>query len=926
MRELVLLDWTTPTAEAVALWLLAGCTATGCADLSSTLVLVPTQQSGRRLREALARHTRECGLLAPTLRTPAQFLQPEGARIADSVESLAVLAGVLDKFREGELTRLFAQGAPFHSFAQRVSFARLFLSLRATLVEAGFTVETALRSFEDDADFARWSDLTRVETAYLAALRKLNLLDRDEARFQAAKSSPYAGCIIVACVADLPPLVTETLSRLEIPVTVLVAAEPGDEESFDEWGRPKPEHWEHRDPGWDRPDERIQLVARPEDAPDALAALLPGPPDGGRLEIGALDAALLPRLRDGIEASGGALHDPEGEPLHRHWLATLLARCGEFFEDGGFDAARELLEHGAVLARLRVDGVNSSTLLHEADHVRTTAFPESVEEALRGLPADKLETLRRALEELEALRRACEQKNWPEALRRFLESTMSVFPVPPQERAALDAAASAIGGLLDRAEELAVNRTVTAAEWIRLAVEALRNQRHYPERPPNAVEAAGWLELPWSDAPHLVLAGFNQGLVPAPLARNPLLPERLRARLGLPGERERAARDAYFTARLLTQRRGDSGRVDVLVLQIDAQENPLRPSRLLFAGAGDELAGRVRRLFVEPKAARPDPAWHAGWRFDPRIVEIERKISVTGFARYLECPFAFYLRFGLGMEEFDPEPEEMDARVFGRLVHDALQRFAENEATRDLAREDDIRVALHRSLDAYVRTRFGEHLSLPLAVQVDSARQRLGAFARAQAELRGEGWRIHAVERTFEDLAGGPWMLGGWEIRGRIDRIDVHADGRVRVLDYKTGNEADEPRKKHLARPRGPVEWPPDYARVDDKRGQWRNLQLPLYRQLLVEAGFTPDAISCAYLNLPKTLADTGVYEWSNFDAELADSALHCARGVLADIDAHRFWPPNPRASHWEIETFFPAGIEPVIDPNGAFRAWSQAQ
>jgi ATP-dependent helicase/nuclease subunit B len=924
MRELVLLDWTIPTAEAVARWLLAGCTNAGCADLSSMFVLVPTQQSGRRLREALAWHTRERGLLAPVLRTPAQFLQPDGTRIADSVESLSVLAGVLARFRDSDLPQLFTQGAPFHSFGQRVNFGRLFLSLRAMLAEVGLTVASASRQLEDDSERARWSDLARIEAAYFEALRKMVLTDRDEARLQAAKSPPNAARVVVACVADLQPFVAEVLGRLKIPVTVLVAAGAGDGEAFDEWGRPRPGHWENRDPGWESPDERIRLVARPEDLHEALANLLPESPDGGCLEIGLLDAALLAPLRDSIATQGGVLRDPEGEPLHRHWLATLLARCGAFLEEGSFDAAREMLEHGAMLARLRADGVNPSALFYEADKVRTTTFPESAEEALRSLPSGKMESLRRGLEAVVALHRACERKAWPESLRRFLEESIEAFPTPEQGRAARDAAAAAIGDLLERAAELAASNTVSAAEWVRLATDALRNQRHYPERVPGAVEASGWLELPWSDTPHLVLVGFNQGLVPAPLTRNPLLPESLRERLGLPGEGERAARDAYFMARLLAQRHGGRGRVDVLVMQIDAQENPLRPSRLLFAGAGDALAGRVQRLFVEPKAPRPDPAWRAGWQFDPRVVELERRISVTDFARYLECPFAFYLRFGLKMEEFNAEPEEMDARVFGHLVHDALQRFAESPETCDLMREDEIRAAVHGFLDTYVRAKFGEHLSLPLFVQVESARQRLGAFARVQAELRHEGWRIHAVERTFEEIAGGPWMLDGWEIRGRIDRIDRHVDGRVRVLDYKTGNEAEEPRKKHLSRPRDPVEWPPEYAQAGDKRGWWRNLQLPLYRQLLVGGGCAPEAVTCAYLNLPKTLADTGIYEWSDFDAGLADSALQCARGVLADIDAHRFWPPSPRASHWEIATFFPAGIEPVIDPNGAFRAWSQ--
>ena len=60
-------------------------------------------------------------------------------------------------------------------------------------------------------------------------------------------------------------------------------------------------------------------------------------------------------------------------------------------------------------------------------------------------------------------------------------------------------------------------------------------------------------------------------------------------------------------------------------------------------------------------------------------------------------------------------------------------------------------------------------------------------------------------------------------ITGRIDRVDRHADGRYRVIDYKTADTPVSPETSHR---RG-------------KQKQWIDLQLPLYHQLLRGEGIT---------------------------------------------------------------------------------------
>ncbi|HEY1861050.1 MAG TPA: PD-(D/E)XK nuclease family protein, partial [Gemmataceae bacterium] len=115
------------------------------------------------------------------------------------------------------------------------------------------------------------------------------------------------------------------------------------------------------------------------------------------------------------------------------------------------------------------------------------------------------------------------------------------------------------------------------------------------------------------------------------------------------------------------------------------------------------------------------------------------------------------------------------------------------------------------------------------------------------------------------------------ELVGRIDRIDYHEVKRVlRILDYKTADAGEHPDKTHR------------------KKGEWIDLQLPLYRHvyqaLRLEAP-TDLTIELGYFNLPRKLDDTGVQlaEWGMAELEDADRVT-CQ--VIRSIRASAFWKP----------------------------------
>jgi ATP-dependent helicase/nuclease subunit B len=142
------------------------------------------------------------------------------------------------------------------------------------------------------------------------------------------------------------------------------------------------------------------------------------------------------------------------------------------------------------------------------------------------------------------------------------------------------------------------------------------------------------------------------------------------------------------------------------------------------------------------------------------------------------------------------------------------------------------------------------------------------------------------------------------KVIGRIDRIERNKKtGAVRVLDYKSSNIGELPAKKHWQRFKsGRDDAVLDYARFDlaGKEHVWLDLQLLLYAWALEEEYGTD--LELGYFNLPQVGTSTGVSLLTPADADVRLAALDCARGVVADVCARRFWPPAPKLKYDDFE------------------------
>ncbi len=213
------------------------------------------------------------------------------------------------------------------------------------------------------------------------------------------------------------------------------------------------------------------------------------------------------------------------------------------------------------------------------------------------------------------------------------------------------------------------------------------------------------------------------------------------------------------------------------------EPNPISPllERLQFVAAhalGDDLARTVSADEFAIEAvplARPAPA-------APAL--LPRTLTASSVQSLVTCAYQFYARRLLRLAELDEVIEAADKRDFGEALHEVLRRFHEEWGAADFGALDAVAVA--ESLRMHGRAVFEPWLErTPSLLAFERRFDRLvDGYIEWLKDSAAEGWRWQAAEHTISRplvLDGG----GAVELTGRIDRIDAHADGRVRVLDYK---------------------------------------------------------------------------------------------------------------------------------------------
>lgn len=256
-----------------------------------------------------------------------------------------------------------------------------------------------------------------------------------------------------------------------------------------------------------------------------------------------------------------------------------------------------------------------------------------------------------------------------------------------------------------------------------------------------------------------------------------------------------------------------------------------------------------------------------------------RRISVSRLERYLDCPFRYYSSEVLALEE---ELEDEDTRTpleRGRFLHELFEEFFTEWQRRGHARIDRERMDEARRVFAEVCER--KLAALPAA---DAALERV----RLEGSAVGPGiahrvFEMEAdrpqpiVERLLEYAFEGAFTFTAQDgssrriaLRGTADRIDLLADGTLRVVDYKSNKTPDPKRALQL----------PIYSLCARER-------LDGYRQRQWAIG------EAAYLSFEGDRAVVPLRQRDQTLADLIAAAEDRLLHTLESIEAGRF-PPRP--------------------------------
>jgi ATP-dependent helicase/nuclease subunit B len=299
----------------------------------------------------------------------------------------------------------------------------------------------------------------------------------------------------------------------------------------------------------------------------------------------------------------------------------------------------------------------------------------------------------------------------------------------------------------------------------------------------------GTLEARVGGADVTILAGLNEGIWPAAPAPDPWLSRQMRLKAGLLlperqiGLSAHDYQQAAGAAEVVLSRaaRDDDAetvpsrwlaRLTNLIAGLPDQGGPEALEAMRARGRDwlDLAAALERPGATVPPATRPSPR--------PPLHARPRDLAVTGISTLIRDPYAIYARHVLRLFPLDPLSGRPDARLRGEILHDIVEHFVRNRPPAETPAKAEARLL------AMSDEILGAKVPWPSAQRIWRARiARIAAvFVAAEAIRAARG-----VPAVLEEKGSVPVENSGFTLTARPDRIDVLADGRVHIYDYKSG-------------------------------------------------------------------------------------------------------------------------------------------
>lgn len=354
--------------------------------------------------------------------------------------------------------------------------------------------------------------------------------------------------------------------------------------------------------------------------------------------------------------------------------------------------------------------------------------------------------------------------------------------------------------------------TVQSETFRRLLVKVLSATNiPFHGEPAIGMQVMGVLETRNLDFRHLVLLSVNEGQLPKSGGDSSFIPYNLRKAFGMTTIEHKIAVYAYYFYRLLQ-------RAERITLMYNTSSDGLNrgewsrfmlqfliewphPITRQFLEAGQSPQG-TSPITVEKT---PDVMRRMQSLFDVRA-NPKAKFSPSALNYYLDCPLKFYYRYVAGLSAPNEVSAEIDSATFGSIFHYAAEHIYKDLTTHGKVINKEALETLLRNevkLQDYVDTAFKKlFFNVPQNEKPEYNGVQLinsAVIARylkqlLQNDLRYAPFTFIASEMEVDEPIDIQTPKGVIKSRigGIIDRMDSK-DGTLRIVDYKTGGDADTP-------------------------------------------------------------------------------------------------------------------------------------
>ena len=280
----------------------------------------------------------------------------------------------------------------------------------------------------------------------------------------------------------------------------------------------------------------------------------------------------------------------------------------------------------------------------------------------------------------------------------------------------------------------------------------------------------GLLEARLQRSDLVICAGLNEGSWPQTPNNDPWLSPGIRRDLGLPSLSRSIGLSAHDLAEAIGARE--------LILSRSERDSkgPSVTSRFvlrLIAFAGNKL--KYENYIPQLAAKIDEPAEFAPVSEPapiPTAKQRKIRLSVTNMDQIKADPFAFYANKIMGLSKLDQIDEDVSAAWRGTMIHAILEKWAKE----DCLDPDRLMQRTYELIDNEAL-----HPTARLLWQPRLIKQMQWIVAQTSDVMQSEGRKIIAAE------AEGITEILGVKLKGVADRIDLYPDGRLAIIDYKSG-------------------------------------------------------------------------------------------------------------------------------------------